>query len=486
MSIIDDTIKRLGDEHTPLAGNPPAPKSGFDPMPELGFVAGSRQRYPASFLLALALAVVGVVIYFLLPGKQSPSAPAKVAAVVSAPAKPIATAMATATASAPSAVSAVAAQATVAQSGVAEAAQMKTVAAEAEPQGVTPPPSWYDAGWSAANAGKWPNAFSAWEDGVRGLPKDRMVIAANSYADLNAFSATLKQYVKMFPSIGMRQRYYNGQMVYRVLIFPYGGGTREILPRVQGVFSHAGLVNASYVQARMAEAKGIRPAPDEAAKAGGKSTAQQAVKAETSPVVAVDAAKHASGGAVHLAAVSRMPADSMGAGVSGVAGNGVAAEANTWENRASAVREQLKAEAYAEVVRDAQALARDFPDRWESWFWLGTAQLALGQMDAADTALERANKLNPKIAQVWVQRAIVAQERGDHAAAVRLLTEARELSPKSPQIYLNLGYSNDALGLLAEAEKNYLRFLSLTEGDSAYLLQRKPIIERLERTNIRK
>jgi len=279
----------------------------------------------------------------------------------------------------------------------------------------------------------------------------------------------------MFPVIGVRQRHYNGQMVYRLVVFPYGGGTREILPRVQGVFSHAGLVNASYMQERMDG--GARPAHDEAAKAEGGAL-PQAGKAET---VAADAAKPAPDGEINLPAAGRMPAGNPDAAVSGAAGVSVAAEANTWENRASAIREQLKAEAYAEVARDAQSLTRDFPDRWESWFWLGTAQLAQGQMEAADTALERAAGLNPKVAQIWVQRAIVAQERGDHAAAVRLLSEARELSPKSPQIYLNLGYSNDALGSLAEAEKNYLRFLSLTEGDDAYLLQRKPVIERLER-----
>jgi Flp pilus assembly protein TadD len=158
----------------------------------------------------------------------------------------------------------------------------------------------------------------------------------------------------------------------------------------------------------------------------------------------------------------------------------VAAEdASVWESRSSAVREQLKAGAYAAAGINAQTLARDFPERWEPWFWLGTAQLAQGQKDAAETALEHASRLDPKVARVWIQRAIVAQERDDHAAAVRLLNEARELAPNSPQIYLNLGYSNDALNLSAEAEKNYRHFLSLTEGDNSYSEQRKHVIKRL-------
>lgn len=150
-----------------------------------------------------------------------------------------------------------------------------------------------------------------------------------------------------------------------------------------------------------------------------------------------------------------------------------------WESRSSALRKQLQAEAYTEASKSAQALARDFPERWEPWFWLGTAQLAQSQMDAAESALEHAARLDPKGVGIMVQRAILAQERGDHAAAVRLLGEARDLSPKSPQIYLNLGYSNDALRLPAEAEKYYRQFLSLTEEDGAYSAQRKHVLKRL-------
>ena len=162
------------------------------------------------------------------------------------------------------------------------------------------------------------------------------------------------------------------------------------------------------------------------------------------------------------------------------AGDKVVSEnAGIWDSRSSVVREQLKAEAYVEASKNAQALARDFPDHWEPWFWLGTAQLAQGQMDAAEAALEHAARIDPKVARVWIQRAIVAQERGDHAAALKLLNEARELAPKSPQIYLNLGYSNDALGFSAEAEVNYRHFLSITEGDNAYSAQRKLVTKKL-------
>jgi tetratricopeptide (TPR) repeat protein len=133
-----------------------------------------------------------------------------------------------------------------------------------------------------------------------------------------------------------------------------------------------------------------------------------------------------------------------------------------------------------EAVKNAQMLTVDFPDRWEPWFWAGTAQLALGQLEAASSSLEHANKLNPGVAQIKIQRAIVAQEKGDHLTAIALLNKAGVLSPDSAQIFLNLGYSHDALGMTSEANKDYQRYLVLTEGDNRYEQQRLSILQRMQ------
>ncbi|MGA8146054.1 MAG: tetratricopeptide repeat protein [Gallionellaceae bacterium] len=447
MSIIDDTFKRLGDEHSLPKGNSAAGKSAADTMAEIGFVVGPRKHYSGSLLLILVLAAGGVVIYMWPHKTETPSVSAQ-AQAVAAPPPP-----------------------------------RQPLAAEAHE--MIAQPSWYKAGWSAASAGEWPDAFLAWEGGVRGLPRDRVVIAGNSYADIKVFSAALRKYVKMFPAIGVRQRRHDGRTVYRLVGYPYGGGTRKALPRVQSVFSHAALVNVSTMQERMMDAKGARPAHEEVALKTDGRKMPQAGESEMPPgrehIEAANAAKPAAGAGAHLSAANRMSVAIVDMNVNDTREASTPSEANEWVYRSRAVREQLGEEAYAEAARNARALTREFPDRWESWFWLATAQLAQGQSDAAATALEHAAQLNPKVAQIWVQRAVVEQERGDHAAAVKLLNEARGLSPKSPQIYLNLGYSNDALGLSAEAEKNYQYFLSLTEGDVAYLLQRTLVIERLER-----
>ena len=492
MVIIDEALTKLDGKPAAADGKHfSQQKNASGPMSDLAFVAGPRKRKPVSFLLAIALAGTGVAVYLLLPGEapQPPriaqiKTPAPSVAPLPASAQKIVTEPVSSVESV-SAVVSVSAVAPASAGSIKQAVQPMQPVQEVQPaaaniaaktEQTSPPPAWYEAGWKAARAEKWADALALWEDGMRGLPRDRMAIVSNSYASMDQFLSAIDQHAKLFQVVGMRQRV-DGKTLYRVIVFPYGGGAREMLPKVRNLFSHAWLVNASHLQQRLdgnalqvAAKPAPKPAHNEMLGASQKQLTDQKTVAEQKLPAAQNAPAQQP--------AEQKPLENPGARL---AAETVAAPgAGDWETRSSAVRDQLKAEDYAGAGKGAQTLARDFPERWEGWFWLGTAQLAQGQMDAAGIALERASKLNPKMAQIWVQRAIVAQERGDHGIAVKLLNEARELAPKSPQIYLNLGFSNDALGLTAEADKNYIRFLSLTEGNGTYALQRKPIMDRLE------
>jgi tetratricopeptide (TPR) repeat protein len=252
---------------------------------------------------------------------------------------------------------------------------------------------------------------------------------------------------------------------------------------VQSVFARAGLINAAHLQARLPGKKEAGPALDRSATGARSAKLEDAGmdKPGLEPVSPVEAVASGAAATSNLFTSSRMPVEKADAFAGDPAGPVVTERSISWNNLSRRVIGQLKAETYADAVDSAEELTREFPERWESWYWKGTAQLALGQLKESDASLEQAGMVDPGVARVWLQRAVVAQERGDNKAAVRLLLEARKLAPKSPQIYLNLGYSNDALGLSAEAEKNYQYFMALTEGDAAYLLQRTLVIERLER-----
>lgn len=105
----------------------------------------------------------------------------------------------------------------------------------------------------------------------------------------------------------------------------------------------------------------------------------------------------------------------------------------------------------------------------------------LGAYESALAVTVAESSVQPELVEGrdWLVQAIQARERNDHAAAVRLLGEARARSPELPQIYLNLGYSQDALGRFAQAEHNYRTFLALTADTKAFAAQRKSVQERL-------
>ena len=117
---------------------------------------------------------------------------------------------------------------------------------------------------------------------------------------------------------------------------------------------------------------------------------------------------------------------------------------------------------------------------WEVLFWIGSAKLGLGLYDEADDYFKNALALNAEMPQLWTQRAIIAQERNNHIAALKFLHKAQTLSPSAPEIILNIAYSNDALGDRNGAVFAYREFLAITRGNSLFAQQRQAVNFRLE------
>jgi Flp pilus assembly protein TadD len=110
-------------------------------------------------------------------------------------------------------------------------------------------------------------------------------------------------------------------------------------------------------------------------------------------------------------------------------------------------------------------------------FWLvkGSAHLGIGQLDQAEASFDAAQALAPYNAQIAVQRAILKQERGDHAGALQILDVFADRNPNVPEIFLNQGYSQQALGSTRAAKRSFRTFLIITEGRSLYQPQRRVV-----------
>ncbi|MDT7042355.1 tetratricopeptide repeat protein [Candidatus Nitronereus thalassa] len=121
------------------------------------------------------------------------------------------------------------------------------------------------------------------------------------------------------------------------------------------------------------------------------------------------------------------------------------------------------------------------PETWEPWFWLGTAYLGLEQFEEAEEAFLEGLSRNAAIPHLWVQRALVSQQRGLYGEAVEALRQAEMIAPDLPEVQLNLAYSLEAQGQVGVAVQHYQNFLNMTEGQPPYQAARKKVLERIIR-----
>ncbi len=136
---------------------------------------------------------------------------------------------------------------------------------------------------------------------------------------------------------------------------------------------------------------------------------------------------------------------------------------------------------YAQAVNVLRPLFVRPPDRWEPWFWLGTAQLGLGRLEKAQASFVDGLARDATVPQLWVQRALVSQQQGRFGEALDALRQAELLAPELPEVQLNLAYALEVAGDRRVSVKHYRMFLTLTEGEKAYYTTRKKVLDRISR-----
>jgi len=134
---------------------------------------------------------------------------------------------------------------------------------------------------------------------------------------------------------------------------------------------------------------------------------------------------------------------------------------------------------YDDAVALLSPLFHDPPVNWQPWFWMGTALLGKGETEQADQFFLSGLARNDKIPELWIQRALVAQQRGDYQLAIHELRQAESLKADLPHIPLNLGYAYEQLGNHQLANQYYGKFLQLSEGKENFFPIRKKLFSRL-------
>jgi len=139
----------------------------------------------------------------------------------------------------------------------------------------------------------------------------------------------------------------------------------------------------------------------------------------------------------------------------------------------------IQAGNYEEAAGWLSPLFHDPPVTWQPWFWMGTALLGKGDTEQADHYFLSGLARNDKVPQLWIQRALVAQQRGDYQLAIHDLRQAEALDANLPHIHLNMGYAYEQLGNNRLANQYYGNFLKLSEGQPGFFSTRKKLFARV-------
>lgn len=120
---------------------------------------------------------------------------------------------------------------------------------------------------------------------------------------------------------------------------------------------------------------------------------------------------------------------------------------------------------------------------WRYHYLVGVAEMKLGRKGKAQDALSESIRLGPNRSEPRLKRAVLLQDAGQHNDAMADLRAAEKISPSTPEIQLNIGYSTDALGRTAEAKAAYLRFLSMSQAKASYSSAREWVSKRVRDLN---
>lgn len=134
---------------------------------------------------------------------------------------------------------------------------------------------------------------------------------------------------------------------------------------------------------------------------------------------------------------------------------------------------------YLEAIEVLEPLFALPPEEWETWFWMGTAQMGLGHYEEAQEYFREGLARDETIPELWVQGAVAEHQRGRYSHALNLLRQAELFAPSLPQVHLNLAFTLESQGNTRSALQHYRQYLSVTKRNASYLSTRQKVLDRI-------
>ena len=113
------------------------------------------------------------------------------------------------------------------------------------------------------------------------------------------------------------------------------------------------------------------------------------------------------------------------------------------------------------VVKNAQALTKQYPETFMLWNILGTSAAQIDMPDQAIIALKKVISLKPDYAEVYVNLAVVLKQQKKLDEAIEACNKAVLLKPDNTNAYYNMGNVLRDQGKLDEALEAYDKAISL-------------------------
>ena len=153
----------------------------------------------------------------------------------------------------------------------------------------------------------------------------------------------------------------------------------------------------------------------------------------------------------------------------------------SYEQRLTTAQSFIHKQSYEQAIKVLEPIFKSPPKGWKPWFLMGTAELGLEHLDRAEAFIMEGLVRDEAVPYLWIQRALVNQQRGQYGKATDALSQAAFLAPDLPEVQLNLGYTLEIQGSARSAIEHYRRYLLLTDGETEYFATRKKVLERVAR-----
>lgn len=97
----------------------------------------------------------------------------------------------------------------------------------------------------------------------------------------------------------------------------------------------------------------------------------------------------------------------------------------------------LNGKMYQQCISTSDRLQKLAPNRWESYFYKGTAYVNLGKYKEGLLVLEKAIELNPNDPFVWYNTGVAHQQMGNKEQAKKYILKAKSLNYPVSEAVLN-------------------------------------------------